>query len=83
MDRRLGNGIGAVFYNGQRAPIVGNICMDLMMVDVTGLNADVGDEVVVFGDNHRISDIATTLGTIPYEVLTSIASRVRRVYFRE
>ncbi|MGM9746886.1 MAG: alanine racemase [Paludibacteraceae bacterium] len=83
MDRRLGNGVGSVFYNGQRAPIVGNICMDLMMVDVTGLNAEVGDEVVVFGDNRRISDIAALLGTIPYEVLTSIASRVRRVYFRE
>jgi alanine racemase len=83
IDRRLGNGVGSVFYNGTRVPIVGNICMDLLMIDVTGLNAEVGDEVVVFNDEQRLSDMASLLGTIPYEVLTSISPRVRRVYFRE
>ncbi len=83
MDRRLGNGRGTLFYNGNRVPIVGNICMDLLMIDVTGLNAEVGDEVVIFDDNQRITDMAKQLETIPYEVLTSISSRVRRVYFRE
>ncbi len=83
IDRRLGNGLGSFFYKGQRVPIVGNVCMDLLMVDVTGLNAAVGDEIVVFNDEQRISSIAKLLGTIPYEVLTSISPRVRRVYFRE
>ena len=53
------------------------------MIDVTGLNAEVGDEVIVFNDEQRLSDMATLLETIPYEVLTSISPRVRRVYFRE
>ena len=83
INRRLGNGVGSVFYNGKRVPIVGNICMDLLMIDVTGLNAEVGDEVIVFNDEQRLSDMATLLETIPYEVLTSISPRVRRVYFRE
>jgi alanine racemase len=83
INRRLGNGVGSIFYNGIRVPIVGNICMDLLMIDVTGLHAEIGDEVVVFNDEQRLSDIAALLGTIPYEVLTSISPRVRRVYFRE
>ncbi|HPW90293.1 MAG TPA: alanine racemase [Paludibacteraceae bacterium] len=83
IDRRLSNGVGSVFYNGMRVPIVGNICMDLLMIDVTGLNVEVGDEVVIFNDDYRFSDMATLLDTIPYEVLTSISPRVRRVYFRE
>lgn len=83
MDRRLGNGRGSVFINGQQVPIIGNICMDLMMIDVTGVEANVGDKVVVFNDKQGLSDIAELLGTIPYEVLTSIAPRVRRVYYRE
>lgn len=82
MNRHLGNGVGSVFYKGRRVPIVGNICMDLLMVDVTGLDAKQGDEVVIFDDNQRIDDIAKLLNTIPYEVLTSISPRVRRVYFR-
>ena len=69
--------------HGIRVPIVGNICMDLLMIDVTGLIAELGDEVVVFNDEQRLSDMASLLGTIPYEVLTSISPRVRRVYFRE
>jgi Alr-MurF fusion protein len=83
IDRRLGNGNATFLYKGQHIPTVGNVCMDLLMVDVTGLNAKVGDEVVIFNDEQRISVLAKLLGTIPYEVLTSISPRVRRVYFRE
>lgn len=82
IDRRLGNGRGSVFVNGVKVPIIGNICMDLMMIDVTGLDVNVGDKVVIFNDKQGLADIASILGTIPYEVLTSIASRVRRVYYR-
>ncbi|MDO4191393.1 MAG: alanine racemase [Bacteroidales bacterium] len=82
LDRRLGNNVGCLFYENQSLPIVGNICMDLTMVDVTGLNVREGDKVVIFNDEHPLSDIAKMLGTIPYEVLTSISPRVRRVYYR-
>lgn len=82
LDRRLGQGVGCVFHHNKPLPIVGNICMDLTMVDVTGLNLKEGDKVVIFNDEHPLSDIAETLGTIPYEVLTSISPRVRRVYYR-
>ncbi|MEE1091439.1 MAG: alanine racemase, partial [Paludibacteraceae bacterium] len=83
VDRRLGNGRGAFFVNGQKVPTIGNICMDLTMIDVTGLDVKVGDEVVLFNDKQGLTEIASILGTIPYEVLTSFSSRVRRVYFRE
>lgn len=82
IDRRLGNGNSMVFVNGRQAPIIGNICMDLMMIDITGIEANVGDKVVIFNDKQGLSEIARILGTIPYEVLTSIAPRVRRVYYR-
>lgn len=82
MDRRLGNGRGSVFINGQQVPVIGNICMDLMMVDITGVDANVGDKAMIFNDRQGLSQIAKLLGTIPYEVLTSIAPRVRRVYYR-
>ncbi len=83
IDRRLGNGVGSFFLNGEKAHIIGNVCMDLLMIDVTGMNAKVGDEVVIFNDKQGLSDIAKLLKTIPYEVLTSISPRVRRVYYRE
>lgn len=83
IDRRLGNGHWSVFVNAQQAPIIGNICMDLMMIDITGIDANVGDQVVIFNNKRGLSEIARILGTIPYEVLTSIAPRVRRVYYRE
>ena len=83
VDRRLGNGRGSMFVNGQKVPTIGNICMDLTMIDVTGLDVKVGDEVVLFNDKQGLSEIANILGTIPYEVLTSLSSSVRRVYYRE
>ena len=83
MNRRLGNGVGHVLINGQKAYIIGNICMDLLMVDITGIVACEGDKVTVFNSERTFEDIAEEIGTIPYEVLTSISPRVRRVYFTE
>jgi Alr-MurF fusion protein len=83
LDRRLGNGAGRMIVKEVFAPIVGNICMDMCMLDITGIEAREGDEVIVFGDNHSISDIADSLSTIPYEVFTKISARVKRIYVQE
>lgn len=83
LNRRLGNGTGEVFVNGKRAPMIGNICMDLCMIDVTDIDANEGDSVEIFGDHILISEIAAKIKTIPYEVLTSVSRRVKRVYFQE
>jgi len=82
-DRKLGNGVGEVFINGKRAKVIGNVCMDLCMIDVTDIEANEGDVVEIFGDNITISEVANWLNTISYEVLTSISRRVKRVYFQE
>lgn len=82
-DRRLSNGVGQVFVNGQFARIIGNVCMDMCMADVTGLNVAVGDEVELMGENIPVTQIAEAIGTIPYEVLTGISQRVKRVYLQE
>ncbi len=82
-DRRLSRGVGAVFINGVRVPVIGNICMDMTMVDITGVDAKEGDEVIIFDDNFTVADMASVLGTIPYEVMTSISRRVKRIYFQE
>ncbi len=79
-DRRLGNYGGEVIVRGKRCPIVGNVCMDLAMVDVTGTDAQAGDEAIIFGDNLPIEKLADKLGTITYEILTSVSRRVKRVY---
>lgn len=81
--RTLGNGTGKVNINGKLASIIGTICMDMLMVDVTNIKCKEGDEVIIFGENPSITDVAEAMGTIPYEVLTSISSRVKRVYYRE
>lgn len=83
LDRHLGNGVGKVLVKGKRAPIVGNVCMDVCMIDLTDINAEEGDEVTIFGDGLSINEVAQWLGTIPYEVLTSISRRVRRIYYKE
>jgi len=72
-----------VLVNGGRAPIMGNVCMDVCMIDVTGLHAEEGDTVTIFGDGLTISEVAQRIGTIPYEVLTSVAPRVKRIYYHE
>ena len=82
-NRLLSNGVGKVSIRGQEAPVVGNICMDMCMVDVTGLGAEEGDRVIVFGAEVPVHEVAETLHTIPYEVLTSVGQRVKRVYFTE
>jgi alanine racemase len=82
-SRILGNGNGKVWINGSYAPIIGNICMDMCMVNITGIHANEGDEVELFGNHVTIIDIAKQMNTIPYEVLTSISGRVKRIYFQE
>lgn len=82
-DRRLSNGVGKVYVNGRIAPVIGNICMDMCMIDVTGIDVNVGDEVELMGEHILVSDIAQTIGTIPYEILTGISQRVKRVYLQE
>ncbi|MDR3061592.1 MAG: bifunctional UDP-N-acetylmuramoyl-tripeptide:D-alanyl-D-alanine ligase/alanine racemase [Dysgonamonadaceae bacterium] len=83
LDRRLGNGNMSFLIDGKLCPTIGNICMDICMVDVTETNAEEGDEATIFGKEISISLLAEKLGTIPYEILTSISPRVKRVYFRE
>lgn len=82
-DRGLSNGVGKVFVNGAVAPVIGNICMDMCMIDVTGLEVAVGDEVELMGGHILVSDIASSIGTIPYEILTGISQRVKRIYLQE
>ena len=83
LSRRLSNGIGKMYINGKLAPIIGNICMDMCMLDITDIPAKEADEVIVFGQEHPITQIAKELGTIPYELLTNISQRVKRVYYHE
>ena len=80
-DRHLGNGKGEVFINGHRAKTVGNVSMDLIAVDLTDIPVNEGDVVEIFGNNITIQEIAKKLDTIPYEILTSVSRRVKRVYF--
>ncbi|MCF8219619.1 MAG: bifunctional UDP-N-acetylmuramoyl-tripeptide:D-alanyl-D-alanine ligase/alanine racemase [Bacteroidales bacterium] len=83
LSRILSNRKGKLWVNGNSAPIVGNICMDMCMVDLNGLEVEEGDEVIVFDDQHNIEEMAKDLGTIPYEVLTNVSRRVKRVYYHE
>lgn len=83
LSRRLGNRVGEFFIGGRRVPIIGNICMDMCMADITLSDAAEGDEAEIFGDNITISEIAAKCQTIPYEILTSIPQRVKRVFYRE
>lgn len=83
LSRRLGNGVGKMLVMGQFAPIAGSICMDMTMIDITGIPAREGTEVIIFGPDYTIIELANQMGTIPYEVLTSISSRVKRVYYHE
>ncbi len=81
--RLLGNGIGKMLVNGNLAPVIGNICMDMTMLNVTGLAVAEGDEVIVFGEYLPVSNLAIWAKTITYEILTGISQRVKRVYFDE
>ncbi len=83
LDRKFGNRKGKVLINGQFAPIVGNVCMDLCMVDVTDIDAKEGDAVIIFGEKLSVIELAESIDTIPYEILTSVSPRVKRVYVKE
>ncbi len=79
-SRRLSQGIGEVLINGNRAKVIGNVCMDMTMVDITGLEAKEGDEVIIFGNELPIQMMAEKINTIPYEILTNVSERVKRVF---
>ena len=79
LDRHLSCGKGSFSINGHRVPTIGNICMDMTMLDVTGLDVKVGDIVTIFGEDPTISELASILGTIPYEILTSVPRRIERI----
>ncbi len=81
--RLLGNGKGKMFINGKVAPTIGGICMDMCMLDITDIDAAEGDEVIVFDSNVTIKEMAESLETIPYEILTNISQRVKRIYYYE
>ena len=83
LNRHLSNRVGNVFIKGKRVPIIGNICMDTCMIDVTDTNATIGDEVEIFGKHILVTELSKQLGTIPYEILTGISHRVKRVYYKE
>jgi len=83
LNRHLSNGAGEVLIAGKRCPIVGNICMDACMIDVTDIEANEGDAVIIFNEELTVSELAQKTATIPYEILTSISPRVKRVYYRE
>jgi alanine racemase len=82
LDRHFGRGNASFSVNGHRAPTIGNICMDMCMLDVTGIDCKVGDTVTIFGDDPTVSELASILGTIPYEILTSVPRRIERVIVR-
>ena len=82
IDRHLGCGRASFSLNGQRVPTIGNICMDMCMLDITGVDAQVGDTVTVFGEDPTASELAGILGTIPYEIMTSIPRRIDREIIR-
>ena len=82
IDRRFGQGAASFSVNGHRAPTIGNICMDMCMLDVTGIPCEVGDEVTIFGKDPKVSELAALLGTIPYEILASVPRRIHRLVVR-
>ena len=79
VDRHLSCGKGFFMVNGHKVPTIGNICMDMCMLDVTGIDAKVGDTVTIFGEDPTITELADILGTIPYEILTSVPRRIERI----
>jgi Alr-MurF fusion protein len=82
-SRSHSRGVGVVLVNGQKAKVVGNVCMDMTMVDITGIDAQEGDEVIIFGQGLPISEVAARIGTISYEILTNTSERVKRVFHTE
>lgn len=83
ISRLWGNEVGYIMIKNQKAPIVGSICMDMLMVDCTEINCTEGEKVIIFGENPTVKEIAKKTHTIPYEILTSISQRVKRIFYRE
>lgn len=83
LSRLLGNGNGTFFVNGQPVRVVGDICMDMCMIDLSNVAAEEGDAVVIFDEKHPVGDVAKACHTIPYEVMTGVSQRVKRIYFQE
>lgn len=82
-NRSFSNGAGKVLVNGKLAPVIGNVCMDMTMVDITGITAKEGDEAIIFGKELPIQKVAVSINTIPYEILTNTSERVKRVFYAE
>ena len=83
LNRHLGNRHGYCLVNGQKAEYVGNICMDVAMIDVTGIDCQEGDQVEIFGEQLPVTVLSDTIDTIPYEVLTGVSNRVKRIYYQD
>ena len=83
ISRHWGNGVGYVMIKNKKAPIVGSVCMDMLMVDISDIECKEGTEVIIFGKNPTVNYMSKQLGTIPYEIMTSISQRVKRIFFRE
>lgn len=82
-SRAFSRGVGEVLVNGKRAPVVGNVCMDMTMIDLTEIEAKAGDEVIIFGSGLDVDELAAKINTIPYEILTNTSERVKRVFVTE
>jgi alanine racemase len=82
-SRAFGNGKGKMLVHGKLAPVIGSVCMDMTMIDITGIDAEEGDEVILFGKDLPVHHLAQWIGTIPYEILTNTGDRVRRVFYAE
>ncbi|MFC2126541.1 bifunctional UDP-N-acetylmuramoyl-tripeptide:D-alanyl-D-alanine ligase/alanine racemase, partial [Bacteroidota bacterium] len=80
-SRAFSNGKAEVWINGNMAPVIGNVCMDMTMIDVTGIDIKEGDAVIIFGNEASIGRLSDAIGTIPYEILTSVSARVKRVFY--
>lgn len=83
-SRQFGSGTGKMLVHGKIAPVIGTVCMDMTMVDVTDIqDVSEGDEVIIFGSELPVQHVARWINTIPYEIMTSVSQRVKRVYFHE
>ncbi|MDQ6610498.1 MAG: alanine racemase, partial [Bacteroidota bacterium] len=83
-SRRFGNGVGLMLVKGIKVPVIGSVCMDMTMIDVTDIaGVNEGDDVIIFGSSLPVEDIANMIATIPYEIMTSVSQRVKRVYYYE
>ena len=80
ISRLYGNNNGFVFIKNKKAPIIGNVCMDMLMVDISKINCEEGDEVIIFNEKHSAEQLAESVGTISYELLTALSRRIERKF---